>query len=136
MKSGQFVKGKIDGIQKNFRSPNISNLLPKEKLQEIEDYTEVGEYPQFFKQSRALIKTIVIPAENSDGRRGGVINHTVFYCYDQFVEFDGIKYIFDIETFISEVLAGKRRFKMPAMPMLPDSDSGLIDPPPPIEWEV
>jgi len=136
MKSGQFVKGKIDGIQKTFRSPNLTNLLPTEKLQELEDYTEIGEYPQFYKQSRALIKTVVTPAENTDGRRRGVINHTVIYSYDKDVGHDDLKYIFDLDSFISEVLAGKRRFKMPAFPKLPDTDSGLIELPPPIEWEV
>jgi hypothetical protein len=136
MKSGQFVKGKIDGIQKLFRSPNLTKVLSPEKLQELEDYTDIGEHPQFSKQGRALIKTVIIPAENSDGRRGGVINHTVIYSYDATVEYDGLKYIFDVDSFINEVLAGKRKFKMPQMPKLPDTDTGLIDLPPPIEWEA
>jgi hypothetical protein len=136
MKTGQIVCGKIDGIQKRFRSPNITKILPIEKIQEIEDLTDIGEYPQFSKQGRALIKTIITPAQNSDGRRGGVINHTVIYAYDAYVEHDGLKYVFDTDTFIAEILAGKRRFKMPSMPTLPDSDSGLIDPPPQLEWEV
>jgi hypothetical protein len=136
MKSGQFVKGKIDGIQKLFRSPELTRILTPEKIQELEDTTDIGEHPQFSRQARALIKTVVTPADNSDGRRGGVINHTVIYAYDQAVEHDGLKYIFDTESFINEVLAGKRKFKMPNRPKLPDSDSGLIELPPPIEWEA
>ncbi len=136
MKSGQFIRGKIDGIQKHFESANLDKLLPADKLNELKNNTEVGEYPQFFKQSRTLIKTVIIPAENSDGRRGGVINHTVIYAYDATVEYDGLKYIFDTDAFISEILAGKRRFRMPSVPTLPDADSGLIDPPPSIEWEM
>ena len=136
MKSGQLVKGKINGIQRRFESPGLVNVLPITKISELADITEIGEYPQFFKQARAIIKTVVTPADNTDGRRGGVINHTVVYAYDSTVEYDGIKYIFDADSFISEVLAGKRRFKMPEVPNLPDSDSGLIELPPPIQWEV
>ena len=136
MKAGQFYRGKIDGIQKRFESKDIDKLLPNDKLNELKDIVEIGVYPQFFKQTRALIKTVVTSAENSDGRRGGVINHTVIYTYDKDVEYDGVKYIFDTDTFISEILAGKRQFKMPDTPKLPDSDSGYIDAPPQIMWEV
>jgi hypothetical protein len=136
MKAGQLVKGKISGIQKQFISPDLYQLLPTDKFAELENLRDIGEYPQFYKQGRALIKTVITAAENSDGRRGGIINHTVIYCYDAYTEKDGVKYIFPIDDFISEVLAGKRRFKMPPIPTLPDSDSGLIDSPPPIEWEV
>lgn len=136
MKSGQFYRGKIDGVQKRFESPYLLNLLPSEKLGELADYTEIGEYPRFFKQERVLSKTVVEAAENTDGRRGGVTNHTVLYCYDAYVEHDDVKYIFDTDTFIAEILAGKRRFKMPEVPALPDSDAGIIDLPPPPEWEV
>jgi hypothetical protein len=136
MKAGQFIRGKIDGIQKTFESPDIDKLLPADKLCELADYTEIGEYPRFFKQEKALTKTVVVAAKNTDGRRGGVINHTVLYCYDPTVEHDGVKYIFDTDSFIAEILAGKRRFKMPISPTLPNADSGLIEAPTPIEWEV
>jgi hypothetical protein len=136
MKSGQFVTGKIDGIQKRFASQNLDKILPTDKLCELLDNTDIGEYPRFFKQERTIAKTVITAAKNSDGRRGGVINHTVLYSYDAYVEHDGVKYTFDTDTFISEILSGKRRFKMPPIPQLPDSDSGLIDLPPPVEWEV
>jgi len=136
MKSGQFVTGKIDGIQKRFVSPNLDKILPTDKLCELLDNTDIGEYPRFFKQERTIVKTVITAAKNSDGRRGGIINHTVLYGYDAYVEHDGVKYIFDTDTFISEILSGKRQFKMPPMPQLTDSDAGLIDLPPPIEWEV
>jgi hypothetical protein len=135
MKIGQFYRGKIDGVQKTFESPGLEKILPSDKLCELADYTEIGEYPRFFKQEKVLTKTVVAPAPNSDGRRGGITNHTVLYGYDATVEHDGLKYIFDTDNFIAEILAGKHRFKMPATPKLP-ADSGVIDAPPQIEWEV
>jgi hypothetical protein len=138
MNRAQFYRGKIDGIQKSFESPNLSKILPPDKLSELADYTEIGEYPRFFRDEKVLSRTVIVPAENTDGRRGGIINHTVLYQWDQHVEKDTVKYIFPLESFISEILSGKRRFKMPDPPTLPDTDSdfALIDLPPPIEWEV
>lgn len=137
MKSGQFVRGKIDGIQKHFQSNGIDRILPAEKLNELKDYDVIGEPPQrFFQKERVLAKTIVTPAENSDGRRGGVVNHTVLYQFDKQITHDSAVYSFDTDRFISEILEGKRKFKMPNMPTLPDADAGFIDAPPPIAWEV
>jgi len=136
MKSGQFYRGKIDGIQKHFESLDIDKILSSDKLCELADYTEIGEYPRFFKQEKVISKTVVSEAENTDGRKGGIINYTVLYRFDQKITHDTIQYVFDLETFISEILAGKRRFKMPPPPSLPDSDTGLIALPPPLEWEV
>jgi len=139
MKSGQFYRGKIDGIQKHFESSDIDKILPAEKLRELADCREIGEHPRFFKQERVLAKTIVSPSENLDGRQGGVTNHTVLYQFDATVEHDTLQYIFDVETFIAEILAGDRRFKMPEVPKLPDADGvdfGIIGHPPPLEWEV
>jgi hypothetical protein len=136
MKSGQFYRGKIDGIQKHFESPDIDKLLPTEKLCDLADYFEIGTYPRFFKQERVLAKTVVSLAENSDGRKGGIINHTVLYQFDPFITHESARYIFDVDAFILEIQAGKRRFKIPVSPKLPETDSGFIDLPPPIEWEV
>jgi hypothetical protein len=136
MLTGQFIKGKIDGIQKYFKTATLRELLPKTKLDELEAYSEVGEYPRFFKTEKVLSKTIVTDAENSDGRRGGVVNRTVLYKFDQNVTKDTVNYLFPLDDFIAEILGGKRRFKMPPMPELPDTDMGLIELPPPIEWEV
>lgn len=138
MKSGQFVKGKIGGVQKTFESPGIDKILPYEKLGELSDISDLGEHPQFFKQKVTLINSVVTPAKNSDGRPGGIINFTVFYQFDRTLTHETAPYIIDIDKLISEVLMGKRKWKMPPMPTLPDTDSdfALIDPPPPIEWEV
>ena len=137
MKLGQFYRGKIDGVQKNFESPNLDQLISTEKLRELADLDQIGEYPQFSKQARALIYTVIKPAENTDGRRGGITNHTVIYAWDRTVTHEGATYTFDLDKFISEVLAGKRRFKMPPVPEYPtDKDFAIINPPPPIEWEV
>jgi hypothetical protein len=138
MKSGQFYRGKIGGIQKNFESPNLDILLPVDKIRELADYTEIGEYPRFFKQERVLTKTVVEAAKNTDGRSGGVTNHTILYQWDRKLVHEGAIYTFDVEAFISEILAGKRRLRMPQLPILPenDLDFSIIDPPPPIEWEM
>jgi hypothetical protein len=138
MKSGQFYRGKIDGIQKNFESPDLDKILPTEKLQLLADQSEIGTYPRFFKNERVICKTVVTEAENSDGRRGGTTNHTVLYGFDQHVIKDDIEYIFPLEDFITEILMGKRQFKMPPTPTLPETDAAfaLIDLPPPIKWEV
>jgi len=136
MKSGQFYRGKIDGIQKHFESPDLDKILPTDKLCDLADNLEIGEYPRFFKKELVLAKTIITPTENSDGRKGGVTNHTVLYQFDRAVTHESTQYLFDVDSFISEILDGKRRFKMPVVPELPDADSGLIDPPSPLEWEV
>ena len=136
MQSGQFVIGKIDGIQKYFKTENLREILPKTKLTELETYTEIGEYPRFFKIEKVLSKTIVSAADNTDGRPGGIINRTVLYKFDQTITKDAVNYVFPLDDFIAEILAGKRRFKMPPMPELPNTDMGLVDLPPPIEWEV
>lgn len=136
MKSGQFVKGKIDGIQKYFKTENLRDILPKNRLEELEAYTEVGEYPRFFKTEKVLTRTKITDAENSDGRRGGIVNHTVLYKFDQTVTKDTVNYVFPLDDFITEILAGKRAFKLQPLPKLPDTDAGLIELPPEIEWEV
>lgn len=137
MQSGQFVRGKIDGIQRNYESPDLDQILPQEKLAELADYSEVGEYTRFFKKERVLTKTVVVKADNSDGRRGGVINHTVMYQWAKSFTHDTASYVFDVDKFIDEIIADKRKFKMPLMPNYPmDKDFALIDAPPQIEWEV
>ena len=138
MMSGQFVKGKIDGVQKTFESPVLDKILPSSKLQELADITEIGEYPQFFKQKVAFIKTVITPAQNTDGRRGGIVNYTVVHSFPRNLNQETIPYIIDFDTLTAEILSGKRRWKMPQMPVLPKTDStfALIDPPPPIEWEA
>ncbi len=136
MKSGQFVKGKIDGIQKTFKTQGLNELLPKDKLAELEDNREIGEYPRFFKTEKVITKSIITPADNTDGRRDGTINFTVLYKWDSNITHETAPYIFDLDTFISEILAGKRQFKMPSFPQLPDTDYGILDLPPPLEWEV
>jgi hypothetical protein len=136
MKQGQFYRGKIDGIQKHFESLEIDKLLPTDKLCVLADYIEIGEYTHFFRQELVLSKTVIIPAKNTDGRSGGIINHTVLYQFDRAVIHETSQYIFDVDAFVLEIQYGKRHFKMPDPPALPDADSGLIDLPPPIEWEV
>lgn len=136
MNSGQFVKGKIDGIQKYFKTANLRDILPKSKLEELESYTEVGEYPRFFKAEKVLTRTKITEAINSDNRRGGIVNQTVLYQFDQTVTKDTVKYVFPLDDFIAEILAGKRAFKMPPMPQLPDTDVGIIEEPTPVEWEA
>lgn len=136
MKAAQFVKGKIDGIQKDFITKNLYDILPRDKIGALSSYTEPGEYSQFFKAEKVLSRTIVTEADNTDGRRGGVVNHTVLYQWSSSITYEDAPYIFDLETFINEILAGKRRFKMPPKPELPNIDFAIIDDPPSIEWEM
>jgi len=136
MKSGQFYRGKIDGIQKHYESPDLDKLLPPDKLSVLADYFFVGEYSHFFREEHVLTRTVVTEAENSDGREGGIINHTVLYRFGHAVTHETAQYIFNIDAFIAEIREGKRKFKMPDAPMLPEGDSIIIDLPPPIEWEV
>jgi hypothetical protein len=137
LKSGQFLRGKIDGIQKNFESANLDKILPSDKLIDLADYAIIGEHQRFFKKENVLTKTVITPAENSDGRKGGVVNHTVLYKWDQKLIKDSAAYVFDTETFIAEIREGKRSFKMPPTPTYPeDTDFAIIDSPPEILWEA
>jgi len=137
MIAGQFYRGKLDGIQKNFESPDLDKILPSDKLADLADFSEIGEYSHFLKKECVLLKIVVTPADNSDGRRGGIVNHTVMYKWTPKLTVDTATYIFDTETFIAEINAGKRRFKMPPPPQYPpDKDFAIIESPPPIEWEV
>src|SRR3989304_4899566 len=110
MKSGQFIRGKIDGIQKHFESPGIDKLLPTDKLCVLADYIEIGEYTHFFKQELVLTKTVISPAENTDGRAGGITNHTILYQFDRATIHESAQYTFNVEAFVLEVQEGKRRF--------------------------
>ena len=137
MKSGQFYLGKIDGIQKRFESPSLDKLLPTSKLQELADLAIIGEHAQFNRESRALIYTVIKPAENTDGRKGGITNHTVIYTWDKKYTYEDAAYVFDVDKFVTEFLEGKRRFKMPPTPQYPpDKDFAIIDAPPAITWEA
>ena len=132
MRSGQFYRGKIDGVQKHYESPNLEQLLPTEKLCDLADYFEEGDYSRFFTKERVIARIVVSPAENSDGRQGGTINHTVLYKFDHSIMHESVQYCFDTEQFIREIQQGKRKLKMPQPPELKDS----LDYPPPLEWEV
>lgn len=135
MKSGQFYRGKMDGIQKHYESPDLEDILPTDKLCILADYNQVGEHFHFFKEDRVLTRTQVTEAENTDGRLGGIINHTVLYKFDRSLTHESAKYIFDTETFIQEIRQGQRKFKMPDPPTLPEDESIIIDAPQPIIWE-
>ena len=136
MKSGQFYRGKIDGIQKHYESLDLDDILPASKLCVLADYTQEGEYFHFFRQEHVLTRTVVSEAKNEDGRLGGIINHTVLYKFDHTVTHETVRYTFNEDFFIMEVRDGKRKFKMPPAPTLPEEESILVDFPPQIEWEV
>ncbi len=135
MKSGQFYRGKMDGIQKHYESLDLDDILPSSKLCVLADYTQVGEYNHFFRIEHVLTKTVVSEAENMDGRLGGIINHTVLYKFDHSFTHETAKYTFNEDFFIMEIRDGKRKFKMPPPPILPE-EGILIDYPPAIEWET
>src|SRR4030043_53476 len=104
MKSGQFYHGKIGGIQKHFESPDLGKILPSDKLCELADYNEIGEHSRFFKAERVLAQTEITEAENSDGRRGGVVNRTVMHKFDYSCpRHETAQYSFDVDAFVAEI---------------------------------
>jgi len=117
MKSGQFVKGMINGVEDMFESPDLLQILPNEKLVEL--YIErVGIYSRVFVSERVIARTVVAKADPDDLGRDGIINHTVLYKFDQYTIHDGARYVFDQDFFVMDVKAGKYQFTMPPTPVL------------------
>ena len=133
MKSGQIIKGKIDGVQKRFQSLDLPQIT-ETRLSELTDNSQLGTFYRFWIAERIFGGMRVTEAINSDGRPGGVVKHIILYQYDRTTTLDGEQYLFDSEEFIAKL---PRRFKFPPMPELPeDKDSRIISPPSPLEWEA
>ncbi len=129
MKSGQFYKGMINGVEETYESPDILLLLPSEKLSILWDRETVGTYRHIFLTERVIAQTVITKAEPDDLGRDGIINHTILYKFDATTQHDGIIYIFDYEQFAKDARAGKYNFSMPPSPELKHP----LDPPPAME---
>ena len=132
MRSGQFYKGMINGIEESYESPDLLQILPNEKLALLWDLDSPGIYNRVFKSERVIAKTVVSKAVPDDLGRDGVINHTVLYKFDLYTTLDGARYIFDTDQFVEEVMAGKYSFPMPPTPILKKP----LDYPPPMEVQT
>ena len=129
MKSGQIIKGKIDGVQRRFQSLDLPQIT-ETRLAELTDNSELGTFYHFFKTERIHAGMKVTEAINSDGRPGGVVKHIILHQYDRTATIDGEQYLFDFEEFILKL---PRTFKMPPFP---ETLVNPLPPPPPLEWEV
>ena len=131
MKSGQFYKGMIEGVEETYESPDLLLLLPSEKLSILWDRETVGTYRHIFLTERVIAQTVIIKAEPDELGRDGIINHTVLYKFDATTQQDNITYIFDYEQFAKDARAGKYNFPMPPAPELKHP----LDSPPAMEMK-
>jgi hypothetical protein len=118
MKSAQFVKGMINGVEETYESPDILQVIPNDKLSEIWDLDQIGSYRRVFLNERVIAQTIIRRADPDEHGRDGIVNHTVIYRFEPFTSLDGAQYTFDIEKFAQDARAGKYKFKMPPFPEL------------------
>lgn len=132
MKSGQFYKGMINGVEETYESPDLLLLLPSEKLNILWDREILGTYRRVFLTERVIAQTIITEAEPDDLGRNGIVNHTVLHKFDSVVHHDGIAYIFDYEQFAKDARNGKYNFAMPPTPELKNP----LDYPPAMEVTV
>lgn len=128
MKSGQIVKGKIDGVQKHYQSSDLPQIT-NERLAQLSDISEIGVFYHLFKTERLVAGMTVKEADNSDGRQGGTIKHIVLYQYERVKQFDDEQYIFDTAEFIAK---WPRTFKMP---LFPETLENPLPLPAPLIWE-
>jgi hypothetical protein len=129
MRSGQIIKGKIDGVQQRFQSSSLPQIT-ETRLSELTDNSQIGIFYRFFKAERIIAGMKVTEAENSDGRPGGVIKQIILYQYDRTTTLDGEQYLFDFEEYIAKL---PRTFKIPSFP---ETLENPLPPPSPLEWEV
>jgi hypothetical protein len=118
MKSAQFYKGMINGVEDIYESPELIQLLPSEKLSILWDQERIGTHNRVFLEEKTIAKTVITQSEPDEHGRLGIINHTVIYRFDPTVEHDGIQYMFPTEQFAKDARAGKYNFKMPLTPEL------------------
>ena len=129
MKSAQFFKGMINGVEEIYESPNLLQVLSSSKLAELWDLERIGTYNRVFLSDRVIAKTVVSKAVPDEHGRDGIVNHTVLYRFDQYITVDGATYRFDTDQFIEDVKQGKYTITMPSQPELKQP----LDYPPPLE---
>jgi len=129
MRSGQFYKGMINGIEESYESPDLLQILPNTKLSQLWDLDQVGIYSRAFVAEGVIAKTVVEKAVPDEHGRDGITNHTVLYRFDKYTTHDGVRYMLDSEQFVEDIKAGKFNFQMPPIPNLKNP----LDYPPPME---
>jgi len=132
MRSAQFVKGMIGGVEVTYESPGLMEILSPQKLAPMWDQQQIGTYRRAFSQDRYVAMTVVIKSEPDEFGRVGIINHTVIYQFDLSQEKDRVRYSFDAEDFRQKAQRGLFNFKMPPIPELKKP----LDAPQAPEWEV
>lgn len=132
MRSAQFVKGMIGGVEVSYESPLLLEILSPEKLAPMWDANQIGTHKRIVSADRYTAKTVVSKSEPDEYGRVGIVNHTVIHQFDLSREVDRAKYVLDLEDFRRNARNGTYDFKMPPMPELKKP----LGPPPPPEWEV
>lgn len=132
MRSAQFVKGMIGGVEVTYESPSLLEILSPEKLAPMWDANQIGIFKRIVSSDRYTAKTVVSKSEPDEYGRVGIVNHTVIHQFDPSKETDRAKYILDLEEFRRKARDGFYDFKMPPMPELKKP----LDSPPPPEWDV
>ena len=131
MQSAQFYKGMINGVEISYETPDLLQFISRNKLNELWDREKLGEYHRVYWSERIVAKTVIKKSEPDEMGRVGIVNHTVFYKFDPYVEKDGLKYLFDTDTFQRRANQGEFNFKMPPAPELKQP----LEAPPPMEVE-
>jgi hypothetical protein len=132
LRSAQFVKGMIGGVEVTYESPLLLEILTPAKLAPMWDANQIGTYKRIGSSDRYTAKTVVTKSEPDEYGRVGIVNHTVIYQFDMSKESDRAKYTLDLEEFKRNARNGLYDFKMPSMPELKKP----LDAPAPPEWEV
>jgi hypothetical protein len=134
LKSAQVVSGIINGVADQYESPNLLQILPIDKLNELTSIERISSepYSRVFLSELVTACVHVFPSEPDSLKRNGIVNHTVIHRFDNVIERDGYFYTFPREQFERDARAGRLRFKMPSMPTLKKP----LDAPTPPEWEV
>jgi len=132
MRSAQFVKGMIGGVEVTYESPGLMEILSPQKLAPMWDQQQIGTYPRYVSQDRYISLTVITKSEPDEFGRIGIVNHTVIHQFDMSQEKDRAKYSFDAEDFRQKAQRGLLKFKMPSMPELKKP----LDAPPAPEWEA
>jgi hypothetical protein len=128
------VDGIINGTAEHYESPNLLQIIPIDKLDELLSLSRVRAepYSRVFLSELITAEVRVTAAELDNLKRSGIVNHTVIHRFDNVIERDGYFYAFPREQFERDARAGRLKFKMPPMPELKKP----LDVPPPPEWEV
>lgn len=122
MKSGQFVKGMIGGIEVDpYETSNLSQVksnLSSSEWNACWDKERIGTYLWVNAETRSIIKTVISKAVPDELGRDGIVNHTVIYQFDSIAQVDGLNYQFPKEQFRQNANMGKYNFPMPPTPEL------------------